>query len=62
MKLAGEVRSVNHTEIRLKEAEKLGFKSAFLALSRPSQKVKQIVSNETSTIQLMPIKYALEIV
>ena len=38
--LAGEIRPVPQPDLRLKEAEKLGFKSAFIPKSRPSKHQK----------------------
>jgi DNA repair protein RadA/Sms len=58
--LAGEVRAVNHNEIRFKEAEKLGFTQAFCALPRHQQSQK-ILQNQTK-LQLNPLRYLLEMV
>ncbi len=58
--LAGEVRSVNHTEIRLKEAEKLGFSNAFFAVPRTPKKNKQTFGD--ASIQVHPLRYVLEMV
>jgi DNA repair protein RadA/Sms len=58
--LAGEVRAVNHNEIRLKEAEKLGFTQAFCALPRYQQNQKSL-QNQTKLL-LNPLRYLLEMV
>jgi DNA repair protein RadA/Sms len=54
--LTGEVRPVSHSELRFKEAEKLGFTEAFCA-SSPSKK-----TSYKSTINIHPLKYLLELV
>ncbi|MBY0463221.1 MAG: DNA repair protein RadA [Alphaproteobacteria bacterium] len=54
--LTGEVRPVSHSELRFKEAEKLGFSEAFCA-SSPSKKTAY-----KGQINIHPLKYLLELV
>ncbi len=51
--LAGEVRSVSQMEVRLKEAEKLGFKSAVVP--------KQVAKESKTKLKLIPIERLSEI-
>jgi len=54
--LTGEVRPVSHSELRFKEAEKLGFSEAFCALS-PSKKTPF-----KGKITIHPLRYLLELI
>ena len=54
--LTGEVRPVSHSELRFKEAEKLGFTEAFCA-SSPSKK-----TSFKTKLNIHPLKYLLELI
>lgn len=53
--LTGEVRPVSHSELRFKEAEKLGFTEAFCASSSSKKKTFN------GEINIHPLKYLLEL-
>lgn len=55
--LTGEVRPVSHSELRFKEAEKLGFAQAFCA-SSPNKKTVAYKGQ----INIHPLKYLLELI
>ena len=55
--LAGEVRSVSHNEIRLKEAEKLGFSKAFCAASSKNKSGKKTTTSDSSNMTLHPFQF-----
>ena len=50
--LSGEIRTVSHMDTRLKEAEKLGFKKAFLPKKTNSQKNSTFSSTSFTTKEI----------